>query len=54
MVTDTTANELQQVLPKAESVSVGQAGHMVAGDQNDAFTGVVIEFLARVMPAERR
>ena len=54
VVTDTTADELQQILPHAESVKVGRAGHMVAGDQNDAFTGVVAEFLTRVMPAQRR
>jgi pimeloyl-ACP methyl ester carboxylesterase len=53
VVTDETAGELRHVLPHAESVTVLQAGHMVAGDQNDVFTGVVAEFLDRVAPAGR-
>jgi pimeloyl-ACP methyl ester carboxylesterase len=35
----------------AEYVDVAGAGHMVAGDRNDAFTAAVIEFLRRVTPA---
>jgi pimeloyl-ACP methyl ester carboxylesterase len=34
-------------LPNAQYVDVGGAGHMVAGDRNDAFTEAVREFLAR-------
>lgn len=34
--------------PQAEIVAVSQAGHMVAGDRNDAFAEAIIEFLGRV------
>ena len=36
----------------AEYVNVGSAGHMIAGDRNDAFGNAVIDFLARVVPVE--
>ena len=36
-----------QAVPHADYLDVAAAGHMVAGDQNDAFTGAVIEFLTR-------
>jgi pimeloyl-ACP methyl ester carboxylesterase len=54
VVTEATADELQEVLPHAECVTVSQAGHMVAGDQNDVFTEVVAGFLERVMPGGHR
>jgi non-heme chloroperoxidase len=47
VVTETNADEFQRALPHAEYVTVSRAGHMVAGDQNDAFTSVVVEFLDR-------
>lgn len=34
--------------PAVEFVDVSGAGHMVAGDRNDAFTDAVVEFLSRV------
>ena len=37
--------EFQQVVPHAEFVDVSGAGHMVAGDRNDAFTSAVAGFL---------
>lgn len=37
-------------LPSLEVFNVGGAGHMVAGDRNDAFNDGVIGFLARMMP----
>jgi len=33
--------------PHAEYADVSGAGHMVAGDSNDAFTGAVLAFLKR-------
>jgi len=33
--------------PQAEIVAVSQAGHMVAGDRNDAFAEAIIAFLGR-------
>jgi pimeloyl-ACP methyl ester carboxylesterase len=34
-------------VPHAEFVDVSGAGHMVAGDRNDAFTDAVVDFLGR-------
>lgn len=53
VVTSKTAGELRSVIPHAEHVTVGRAGHMVAGDQNDLFTSAVIEFLDRLPAAGR-
>jgi pimeloyl-ACP methyl ester carboxylesterase len=44
------AGELLAVLPNAEFVDVSGAGHMVAGDRNDAFTEAVLGFLRRRAP----
>ena len=48
VVTEDTAGELRTLIPHAEHVRVAQAGHMVAGDQNDVFTAAVVDFLDRV------
>lgn len=37
-------------LPQLEAYRVPGAGHMVAGDRNDAFNDGVIRFLLRHMP----
>jgi pimeloyl-ACP methyl ester carboxylesterase len=42
--------EFQAAVPHAEFVDVSGAGHMVAGDRNDAFTEAVQEFLERHDP----
>lgn len=39
--------DFMRLVPHAEFVDVADAGHMVAGDRNDAFTGGVVEFLER-------
>jgi non-heme chloroperoxidase len=44
------AAELLAALPNAEFVDVSGAGHMVAGDRNDAFTEAVLGFLRRRVP----
>mgnify|MGYP003575957268 CR=1 FL=1 len=41
-----TARFLRQI-PHAKVVDVSRAAHMVAGDQNDAFSDAVITFLDR-------
>jgi pimeloyl-ACP methyl ester carboxylesterase len=41
------AAELVAALPDAELVDVSGAGHMVAGDRNDAFTRAVSDFVRR-------
>lgn len=40
-----------QTFPRARYVNLRGAGHMVAGDANDAFTASVMDFLGDVMPA---
>ncbi|KUO56235.1 MAG: hypothetical protein APF78_12160 [Sphingomonadales bacterium BRH_c3] len=50
MVSDASIAAFRAKVPHAESVDVGEAGHMVAGDRNDAFNAAVIAFLERSMP----
>ena len=52
IVTDQYVRKFRDTFPAAEYVDVPNAGHMVAGDQNDRFTEPVIEFIGRVR-AER-
>lgn len=47
MVSVAGAAHLLKLIPHAETVDVEGAGHMVAGDKNDAFNSAVIEFLGR-------
>ena len=47
IVSDESVAELQELMPHAEVVDVAGAGHMVAGDRNDAFNDAVIDFVAR-------
>ena len=42
--------ELLEVMPHGEYVDVLGAGHMVAGDRNDAFTRAIADFLDRSLP----
>ena len=44
------AREMLDLVPHARYADVSGAGHMVAGDRNDAFTEAVRVFLARVAP----
>jgi pimeloyl-ACP methyl ester carboxylesterase len=45
VVDDESTREFQDRLPHARVTEVGEAGHMVAGDRNDAFLEAVLEFL---------
>jgi non-heme chloroperoxidase len=47
VVTEEGVQEFLAQIPHAKCVDVGDAAHMVAGDQNDAFSGAVVEFLER-------
>lgn len=47
IVSDESVRELRELMPHAEVVDVAGAGHMVAGDKNDAFNDVVIDFVHR-------
>lgn len=45
------ADRFADLVPHARVVTIDRAGHMVAGDSNDAFTGAIIDFLEDVAPA---
>lgn len=45
LVSPETAREFLTVVPHARYVDVADAGHMVAGDNNDPFTTAVLDFL---------
>ena len=47
LVTPEAAQSFCELVPDAEFVDVAGTGHMVAGDDNDAFTDAVSEFLSR-------
>jgi pimeloyl-ACP methyl ester carboxylesterase len=49
-VSEAGAHEFLEMCPHAEYVNVLQAGHMLAGDRNDAFGTAATSFLARVVP----
>lgn len=42
------AREFLELVPHAEFVDLERAGHMVAGDRNDAFTSTILDFVRRV------
>lgn len=54
IVTDEGVADLERRIPHAEVFDVAGAGHMVAGDRNDAFNQGVFEFLHRHMPVPTR
>lgn len=45
LVSEETSREFLALCPHARYVDVSDAGHMVAGDRNDAFSAAVIDFL---------
>lgn len=45
------ADELLELMPLARVVEVGGAGHMVAGDKNDAFNAAIQAFLCELAEA---
>jgi len=50
VVTDAGIEEFRSQIPQLEIFNVSQAGHMVAGDSNDAFNAGVIDYLQRHLP----
>ena len=48
LVSEKTVEEFKQLVPHARHVHLPQATHMVAGDDNDAFTATVLEYLAEL------
>ena len=47
VVGEDEADALLRVTPRAQAIDVPGAGHMVAGDRNDIFSGAVAEFLVK-------
>lgn len=47
VVSEKSALEFKRIVPHAEFVDVAGASHMVAGDANDIFTNVIVNFLAQ-------
>lgn len=50
MVSPEAVRELVDIVPGSRFVDVADAGHMVAGDQNDHFVGAVLDFLSYLHP----
>lgn len=51
LVSEATVGEFLDHVPHAEHVRLPRATHMVAGDDNDAFTDTILDFLTRRVPA---
>ncbi len=47
VVSDAGVEDFREHLPGLEVFNVGGAGHMVAGDKNDAFNTAILDFLRR-------
>jgi pimeloyl-ACP methyl ester carboxylesterase len=50
LTSEQSVQEFRTLVPHAEYVDVSRAGHMIAGDNNDAFTNAVIDFITRQFP----
>jgi pimeloyl-ACP methyl ester carboxylesterase len=50
LVTPEAVRALVDIIPGAQYVDVADAGHMVAGDDNDRFTAAVLRFLGGYVP----
>ena len=53
VVSEKVMAEFLDAVPHVQSVSVAEAGHMVAGDSNHAFTKAVIQFLTGSIQAKK-
>ncbi|MCC2980929.1 alpha/beta fold hydrolase [Sphingomonas sp. IC4-52] len=52
IVSDESVAAFRALLPWAEVADVAGAGHMIAGDRNDAFNAAILDFLARHLPVQ--
>jgi non-heme chloroperoxidase len=50
VLSEAGSRQMKTLCPHCETVDVGGAGHMVAGDRNDVFGEAVVGFLERVRP----
>jgi pimeloyl-ACP methyl ester carboxylesterase len=53
VVSDAGIAAFRSLLPRLDVLDVAGAGHMVAGDRNDAFNEAIMAFVRRVLPAAR-
>jgi len=51
LVSDDTVAHFRQLVPQAQHVRLPEATHMVAGDDNDAFTDTLLGFLRAQFPS---
>jgi pimeloyl-ACP methyl ester carboxylesterase len=51
VVSHAGADELLSLIPGAERIDIAEAGHMIAGDDNDQFCENVLSFLGREFPS---
>jgi len=51
VLSEESAQEFLAMCPQSEYVNASGAGHMVAGDRNDAFGNAALSFLHRTVPA---
>lgn len=47
IVSDETAAHMRELMPHVDFVDISGAGHMVAGDRNDAFNSAIFSFLEK-------
>ena len=47
IVSDETVAHMRELIPHADYVDISGAGHMVAGDRNDAFNDAIFSFLEK-------
>jgi pimeloyl-ACP methyl ester carboxylesterase len=48
VVSDAGLADMKRLVPQAQIVQVQQAGHMVAGDDNDVFATRLAEFISNL------
>lgn len=54
ILTEAAASSFLELCPHSEYVNVDNVGHMIAGDDNDAFVNAVVSFLRRHIPPTRK
>lgn len=50
IVSEAGLQEMRELIPHAQAVEVGSAGHMIAGDDNDVFTSELLQFIESTPP----
>jgi pimeloyl-ACP methyl ester carboxylesterase len=53
LVSERSGQALHEVIPHATHLDVAEAGHMIVGDRNDAFTATLVSYLRRPRADQR-